>query len=143
MNVTENPYQSPTDITEEPAVPQHQSFRLTQDSTAPDASLPIDTFRDAVIFTLVLQIPLLLITALILDGGLIFKRVAIASVAFWILTLIIKIRRRPKLPDSDVLLVKWGYLPVLLITCIMWIIGSWTRKKWSVRSLTTVPTRQV
>ncbi len=61
---------------------------------------------------------------MILDTGLVFKRVAIASVAFWLLTLIIIVRRGRNIPDFDILLVKWGYLPLLLITCIFWMVAS-------------------
>ena len=102
----------------------HRSFRLTRGSGTPDDSVVIGSFREAVRFTLLLQVPLLLITAMILDGGMIFRRLAKASVAYWIFVLIIRFRRGAEMPDSDTLLVKWGYLPTLLITCIMWRIGS-------------------
>lgn len=61
---------------------------------------------------------------MVLDGGLIFKQVVIASVTFWILTLMIMIRRGSSISNSDVLLVKWGYLPILSVTCIVWLAAS-------------------
>ena len=119
----DNPYQSPNANFTESAVTQHRSFRLTQNSPSSDASVTAGTFRDAIRFSLVQQVPLLLVSLLILDGGLIFKRVGIASVGFWILTLIIMIRRGRNMPDSDILLIKWAYLPLLLATSILWIVA--------------------
>lgn len=65
------------------------------------------------------KVPLLLLASLILDNGQIFKRVAIASVAYWIFTLMVLIRRSSNIHGSDVLLVKWGYLPTLFATWII------------------------
>ena len=103
---------------------EQRSFRLTPSSNATDDSLVVGSARSAVKFALVLQVPLLCLAALILDGGLIFRRFVIASIAFWILVLIIRIRRGSEIPDSDILLIKWGYLPILLIICIFWLAGS-------------------
>ena len=103
---------------------EHKSFRLTPGSDGPDSSVVVGSFRSALVFSLVLQLPLLFLAALILDGGQIFKRFAIASVAIWILVLIFGIRRGSRMTDTDILFVKWGYLPILLITCIMWFVGS-------------------
>ena len=51
------------------------------------------------------------------------RRVVTASVAFFILTLIMAIRISSNTPGSDILLVKWGYLPILLVSCVMWSLG--------------------
>ena len=120
----DNPHHAPN---AEPLVSsgtKHRSFRLSQGSASPDARFSVEPFRDAIVFTLVQQVPLLMLSALLLDGGLVFKRVAIASIAFCILTLVIMVRRGPNIPDTDILLVKWGYLPVLLVTCILWMVAS-------------------
>lgn len=122
--MTENPYQPPNHAKREQAVSDHRSFRLTRGSDVPDSSVPIGSFRDALKFTLLLQVPLLLITSMILDGGIIFRRFLIASVAFFILMLIVRLRRGAEMTDTDILFAKWGYLPILLITCIMWGIAS-------------------
>ena len=122
--VMENSYQAPNAEPLESSATKHRSFRLTPGSASPDTRFSVGPFRDAIVFTLVQQIPLLMLSALLLDGGLVFKRVAIASVAFCILTLVIMVRRGPNLPDTDILLVKWGYLPVLLVTCILWTVAS-------------------
>ena len=111
----ENPYESSN------ADPAESS---TPESSTPGASDRVGTFRDAIVFTLVQQLPLLLLSAMILDGGLVFKRVAIASLAFWILTLIIMLRRGRNIAKSDLLFIKWGYLPILLATCVLWMVAS-------------------
>ena len=120
----ENPYQAPNAEPLESSAKIHRSFRLTSRSASADARFSVGPFRDAIVFTLVQQIPLLILSALILDGGLVFKRVVIASIAFCILTLLITVRRGPNISGSDILLVKWGYLPVLLVTCILWMVAS-------------------
>ena len=120
----DNPYQSPNVEPTETASPEHRSFRLTPSTESADDSVVLGTSRDAISFTLIQQLPLLLLSASLLDGGLVFKRVAIASVVFWIITLIILMRRGRNMPDSDILVIKWGYLPILLFTCILWAVGS-------------------
>ena len=120
----DNPFQSPKAELTETAPTEHRSFRLTRISESADDNVVVGTFGDAISFALVQQLPLLLLSALLLDGGLVFKRVVIASVAFWILTLIILIHRGRNMLDSDTLMIKWGYLPILLATCILWAIGS-------------------
>lgn len=120
----DNPYQTPSSDTMESSAPLHQSFRLTPSSTSPDASPPFGTFRDAIYFTLIQQVPLLMLSALLLDGGLVFKRVGIASIAFWFLALIILIRRGRTVPESDILVLKWGFLPLLFVTFILWSVAA-------------------
>ena len=120
----DNPHHAPNAEPLESSATKHRCFRLTPGSASPDALFSVGPFRDAIVFTLVQQIPLLMLSALLLDGGLVFKRVAIASIAFCILTLVIMVRRGPNLPDTDILLVKWGYLPVLLVTCILLMVAS-------------------
>lgn len=119
----DNPYQAPNVDPTESATTKHRSFRLTAGTTSPDASVTVGTLRDAIVFTLFQQLPLLILTAMLLDGGLVFKRVAIASLAYWILILMIMIRCGRYMSDVDILLVKWGYLPLLLVTCILWMVA--------------------
>jgi hypothetical protein len=120
----DNPYQAPNADPVESAATKHRSFRLAPGPTSLDASVTVGKFRAAIVFTLMQQLPLLLLSAMLLDGGLVFKRVAIASVAFWILTLMVMIRRGRNITDSDILVVKWGYLPLLFATCIFWLVAS-------------------
>ncbi|MCP4890730.1 MAG: hypothetical protein GY904_29545 [Planctomycetaceae bacterium] len=77
----DNPYHAPNAGPLESSAKKHRSFRLTQDSTSPDVRFPVGTFRDAIVFTLVQQVPLLILSARLLDGKLVFKRVTIAFIA--------------------------------------------------------------
>jgi len=116
----ENPYQSPKTKTTEPKDLKHQSFRLTSGSSSSDTNLASGSFSDAIVSTLIQQLPLLLLSNMLLDGGLVFRHVVTASIAFWILTLMIMMRRwwQCKISDSAILLVKWGYLPVMVATIL-------------------------
>jgi hypothetical protein len=96
---------------------------LTPGSELPDTSIPIGPFRDAVRFSALQQIPLIVLSALILDGGLIFNRVIVASVATCLLTAVIATRRWRKPTDIDLLVVKWAFFPLLLVACAFWTIG--------------------
>ena len=97
---------------------------MTYGSPSPKASEAFVSFGDAIRFSVIQQLPLLMLSFMLLDGGLVFKRVAIASIAFSILILIIMIRRGRNIPNADINLVKWGYLPMLLTTCILWMVIS-------------------
>ena len=119
----DNPYQPPNADPEGTAPNKHRSFRLTPSPESADDSVALSTLRDAISFTLIQQLPILLLSALLLDGGWVFKRVAVASVAFWIITLIILMRRGRNMPKSELLLIKWGYLPMLLTSCVLWAVG--------------------
>ena len=122
--MTDSPYRAPNLNKLESAPIEHRSFRLTPGSESPDTIITSGSLRDAIIFPVVQQLSLLLLSAMLLDGGLVFRRVSIASVAFWMLALIIMIRRGQDVTGSDVLLVKWGYIPILLATSIVWILAS-------------------
>ena len=119
----DNPYQPPNADPEGTAPNKHRSFRLTPSPESADDSVALSTLRDAISFTLIQQLPILLLSALLLDGGWVFKRVAVASVAFWIITLLSLMRRGRNMPKSDLLLIKWGYLPMLLTSCVLWAVG--------------------
>ena len=121
--MSENPYQAPNTPPEESVTSKHRSFRLTSSTPAANEDFVIGTLREAIWFALILQAPLLLMSGLLLDGGMLFRLVVIASVTFWAMTLIIVVRRGPNTPNSDILLVKWGYLPTLLVVCVFWIAG--------------------
>lgn len=117
----DNPYQPPNTESAKSIVARHRSFRLTPNSMSPDASVTIGTFRDAIVFATVQQVPLLLLSAMLLDGGLVFMRVVNASAAFWSMTLMMWLRRGRNLQHVDLLAVKWGYFPLLLATCFLWL----------------------
>lgn len=119
----DNPYQPPSVDAVGSAAPVHRSFRLTPRATPQGADASVGSLRQAIVFSLVQQLPLWLLSAMLLDGGFVLRRVAIATVAFWGLTVIVLMRRGRHLPDSDILLIKWAYLPILCATCIWWLIA--------------------
>lgn len=122
--MSENPYEPPAAQQQETAVSKHRSFRLTPSASSVSEDLAVGTLRNAIWFSLIQQMPLLLMSGLILDGGLIFRRVVIASIAFWAMTLVILSRRWANTSDSDILLVKWAFLPILLLVCIFWTVSA-------------------
>ena len=120
--MSENPYQSPAtiDLVATPET-QHRSFRLTVGPANKRAGFKVGTIRQAVLFALIQQIPFLAFMSLVLDGGSIFKIAAVASIAFWTWTVIIVVRSRESYSESDVLVIKWGYLPMFLIAYNAWL----------------------
>ena len=118
----ENPYESPNVDSSDLPAPKHRSFRLTRDPST-EGAFTVGTFRDAVKFSLVQQLPLLLISSAApgrrdgLPAGLDCHRCVLDSHA----------DRRDstaaRLPDSDILLVKWGYVPIVLVTFVAWAIA--------------------
>jgi hypothetical protein len=98
---------------------EHRSFRLT-DEAGRSASTANETPWRAIVSSLAQQIPLLGLTSLILDGGLIFNRFAIAAIGYWAIAIIMLLRRQPEMTDTDLWLLKWGYLPLVVITCMLW-----------------------
>ena len=115
----DSPYQAPNAMPKQHE-PQHRSFRLTDEANS-STSLATETPRRAIASSIVQQVPLLLLTSLILDGGLIFNRFAIAAVAYWTIALIMLLRSQREMTATDLRLLKWGYLPLVLITCILWV----------------------
>lgn len=73
-------------------------------------------YKDAIKLALAQQIPILLLTAGILDGGDLFHICLIPSVAFWVCLLLAR-WRRPEAPTKlDVILIKWSYVPLCVAT---------------------------
>lgn len=84
-----------------------------------------NTISDAIRFSLIQQIPVLVFMSMMLDGGTLFKGAAVAAIAFWAGVAIVLLRRRKNVSESDILLIKWGYLPICLITYNAWQIMTW------------------
>ena len=78
-------------------------------------SLPISpSYRAPIYDAVVLQMLLSVLSALILDGGDTARICGIALVAFWAGAIVL-IRRRPQSPKrTDIALLRFGYLPVLI-----------------------------
>lgn len=60
------------------------------------------------------QIPLLALTALLLDGGHVFRSYCVGAIAHWSLIAIILLGRRP-LTRLDVFLIRWGFIPLVML----------------------------
>lgn len=61
------------------------------------------------------QVILLVLTVLILDGGQIFQMTVIAAIAHWITIAAISVRRRSKPTQVDLAVIKFGFIPMILI----------------------------
>ncbi len=79
-------------------------------------ALPISpAYREAVRVALVLQVVAALLLLMILDGGVLAKVGGAAMIGFWIGVAAIMVRR-PMTPSAvDLLYVRWGYVPLLLL----------------------------
>jgi hypothetical protein len=76
----------------------------------PDVTRSVSSLKDSVVFSLVQQCTLLILGALILDGGQVFQVCAYAALAYWVGFAIIMTRRRHHLTSADKLLIRWGYM---------------------------------
>ncbi len=81
-------------------------------------TLPLsDRYRSAIFFTLFTQqVPLALLSLLMLDMGQSARVCGIAMIGFWAMAALI-LARRPDTPGaSDLFFLRWGFVPVLLLT---------------------------
>jgi hypothetical protein len=83
-------------------------------------TLPISTsYREAVKGALVLQVMTALLLLMVLDGGVMAQAGGAAMIGFWIGVGIVMLRR-PRTPTKvDLLYVRWGFLPMLVVA-IAW-----------------------
>ena len=83
--------------------------------------LPISSrYRDAIGFTLFgQQLPIAVLGLLMLDGGHSARLCGIAMIGFWSASALI-LARRPQTPRaSDLFYLRWGFLPVLVLTGLL------------------------
>jgi len=66
--------------------------------------------------SLFLQTVALSFTALLLDGGVLFRVCVVAALAYWFGAIIVVLRRPRHPTDSDIVLVKYGF--PLAVACI-------------------------
>ena len=99
-------------------------------------TLPIaEDYRRAIFSSLILQVILGFLAMMVLDGGRIAHTTGIAVLAFWAGAAVI-ILRRPKSPTEwDLFLVRFGFLPLLIMTFALaeWV-WSW-HWVWKIRGL--------
>jgi hypothetical protein len=83
-------------------------------------SLPISpSYRTPIFEAVGLQVVLGILSLLILDGGTTARICGIALVAFWGATALL-VLRRPQLPTKiDILWIRFGYLPIVVLAWFM------------------------
>jgi hypothetical protein len=83
--------------------------------------------RGSIVFSLTQQTFLLVLSAMLVDGGRAFQGSVYALVAYWIGFLIIMVRRRRSLTQADKLLIRWGYVMLWIVSPLV------TTFVWSLR----------
>jgi hypothetical protein len=64
---------------------------------------------------MVVQIVFLLLTALVLDGGMMFRMCAAAALGYWIGVVVIAIRRGTSPTKLDLLFIRYGMVGLMVI----------------------------
>jgi hypothetical protein len=84
-------------------------------TTVPIAASYVSALRTAIVLQLVLMFMLMLI----LDGGKIASAGGCAIIGFWVGATWVIMRRRMNPGRADLLYVRWGYLPLLAISVLI------------------------
>ena len=74
-----------------------------------------DAFSSAILFGMVVQIVFLLLTALLLDGGVMFWMCLTTAVGYWIGVGIIAVRRRASPTKLDLLFTRYGMVGLMVV----------------------------
>jgi hypothetical protein len=102
---------------------KHRSFRLTATPSDDLASQPLfaarEKFSHAIVIALAQQVPVLILAALILDGGLILRFCGIAAIAAWVFTLTILLRRPKEPTNIDLAVIKYSFWPAMLLILVV------------------------
>ena len=79
-------------------------------------TLAASPYKDAIKLALAQQIPILILSAGVLDGGDFFRICLIPFIAFWVGVFFIR-RRRPETPTKlDIIIIQWSYMPLCVLT---------------------------
>lgn len=78
----------------------------------------LQELRRQLIIPVILQLLMLLLASLILDGGVILRLCTIAVIGHWITVLYLALRRRNKLTEVDTMLIRWGFLFFLVVAML-------------------------
>ena len=73
------------------------------------------TLRPFLNLVLIQQVPVLLLTALMLDGGRLFQRCTFAALTHWVAIALIVGRRSSNPSSIDDFIVRWGYFPLAIL----------------------------
>lgn len=74
-----------------------------------------------------IQLCLLVLMSLILDGGMVFAACRYTSVGFWFGVILILIRRPLRPADSDLLYLRFG-LPIIIVVAVPMFLWVWQIK---------------
>jgi hypothetical protein len=78
--------------------------------------LPLsDSYRGAIHFALLQQVPCALLCLLLLDGGRTAKVCGVAMLGFWAAAAIIMARRPSSPGPGDITFLRWGFLPLFAL----------------------------
>ena len=83
------------------------------------------TLSDAIVFACVQQLFVILLAALVLDGGVLLLICLFAVAGFWGGVGVLVLRRKARASRFDLALIRWGFLPVCALSFVMcsWIWG--------------------
>lgn len=101
---------------------KHRSFRLTpsRDECSDRPSTEnAEAHSQAIVFAAVQQAIVLLLAALILDGGYILRICTIAAIASWVATLVIIVRRSKHPSAVDLAIVRYGFWMTMLVVLVV------------------------
>jgi len=75
-----------------------------------------DALSSAILFGMVVQIVFLLLTALLLDGGVMFRMCLMTAVGYWIGVGVIAVRRGASPTKLDLLFARYGMVGLMVVT---------------------------
>jgi hypothetical protein len=75
--------------------------------------------EDAFKVSACLQMPILLLASIVLDGGEVLQWMMLAALTYWLGVFIIMIRRNGNATRLDALLIKWGYPLAIVLAAIL------------------------
>lgn len=90
------------------------NMSVEQSDSASGSNAARSALRAAVRGGLLLQAPLLFLSALMLDSGTKLRIALIALVAQWVVSLMIWHLRGAAPTRADLLFIRWGYVPLLI-----------------------------
>ena len=104
---TENPYQSP------------KQMQVEKGETDVSREESGDEMRTALRVSIGIQVALILLGALMLDRGATLQEIAVVSLIYWMLALLILVRRNKEYGVHEVLFVKYGLLILPLVVAVV------------------------
>ena len=98
---------------------EHRSFRLTRDTGMKPT--PVAEIRQAFVLGIFLQVIALATSSVMLDTGIMFRCIAIATVGYWCFVIMFALRgARPT--QVDLFMIKYGVWPLVVLTVLIGIV---------------------